>query len=70
MTRKKCLGIPERDIYKNKFFRGACGANGDFFYDSLFNGNVNFDGGGDVGNVSFFKSIWGRDRVVELVYMP
>jgi hypothetical protein len=45
-------------------------ANGDFFYDSRFNGNVNFDGGGDVGHVSFFKSIWGRDRVVEPVYMP
>jgi hypothetical protein len=32
-------------------------ANGDLFYDAWFNGNVNFDCGGDVGHVSFFKSI-------------
>jgi hypothetical protein len=56
MTQKKCLDILEREIYI-EFFRGVCDANGDFFYDSLFNGNVNFDGGGDVGHVSFFKSI-------------
>jgi hypothetical protein len=45
-------------------------ANGDFLYDSWFNGNVNFDSGGNVGHVAFFKSIGGRDRVVEPVYMP
>jgi hypothetical protein len=61
--------LKERFV-SNEFFRGACDANGDFFYDSLFNGNVNFDSGGDVGHVSFFKIIWGRDRVVEPVYMP
>jgi hypothetical protein len=53
-----------------EFLRGSCSSNGDFFYDSQFDGNVDFDGGGDIGHVAFFKSIWGRDRVVELVYIP
>jgi hypothetical protein len=49
---------------------GACSANGDFFYDSRFNGNVNFDDGGDVVHVVFFKNIWGKDSVFEIVNMP
>jgi len=53
-----------------EFLRGECDANGDFFYHSWFDGNVDFDGGGDIGHVSFFKSIEGKDRVVEPVYMP
>jgi hypothetical protein len=52
-----------------EFFRGACNTNGDFFYDSRFDGNINFDSGVNVGRVAFFKSIGGRDRVFELVYM-
>jgi hypothetical protein len=32
--------------------------------------NINFDSGGNVGHVAFFKSIVGRDRVGEPVYMP
>ena len=40
------------------------------FYDSQFDGNVDFDDGGDIGHVSLFKIIWGRDRVFELVYIP
>jgi hypothetical protein len=53
-----------------EFLRGACDVNGDLFYNSWFDGNVDFNGGGYIGHVSFFKSIWGRDRVVELVYIP
>jgi hypothetical protein len=60
--------MKERFI-SNDFLRRVCGANGDFFYDSWLNGNVNFDGGGDVLQIAFLKSIWGRDRVVEPVYM-
>jgi hypothetical protein len=55
----------KESFVRNEFFRGACGANGDLFYDSWFNGNANFDYGGDVGHVSIFKT----DSVVELVYM-
>ena len=53
-----------------EFLRGACGANGDFFYDAWFNVNVNFDYGGDVGHVPFFKIIGGRDRVFEPSIFP
>jgi hypothetical protein len=28
-----------------EFLRGECSANGDFFYDSRFDGNVDFEGG-------------------------
>ena len=52
------------------FFRSACGANGDFLDDSIFYGNVDFDGRGNVGHVTFFKSIRGRNGFVELVDMP
>jgi hypothetical protein len=55
----------KESFVSNTFFRGACSANGDFFYDSWLNGNVNFDSGGNVVHVSFFKRIWGRDRVIE-----
>jgi hypothetical protein len=60
----------KESFIRYEFLRGACGSNGDFFYDSLFDGNVNLDSGGDIGHVSFFKRIWGKDRVVEPVYMP
>jgi hypothetical protein len=53
-----------------EFLRGACDANGDFFDDSKFDGNVDFDSGGNVVHVAFFKSIGGIDKVVEPVYMP
>ena len=53
-----------------EFFRGACGANGDFLDDARFDGNIDFDSGGNVGHVAFFKIVGGRDRVVEPVYMP
>jgi hypothetical protein len=53
-----------------EFLRGACGSNGDFFYDACFYGNVNFDNGGNVGHVSFFKTIRSEDRVIEPVYVP
>jgi hypothetical protein len=54
----------------NDLFRGACNANGELFYDAWFDVNFNFYYGRDVGHVSFFKSIRGRDRVVELVNVP
>jgi hypothetical protein len=60
----------KESFISNDFCRGACGTNGDLFYDVWLNVNVNFDCGGDVGHVSFFKSIEGRDRVFELVNMP
>jgi hypothetical protein len=53
-----------------EFLGGTCGVNGDFLYDFWFDGNVDFDSGGNVGHVSFFKSIGGRDRVIEAIYMP
>jgi hypothetical protein len=60
----------EEGFIGGDFSRSACGANGDFLDDSIFYGNIDFDGGGDVGHISFFKSIGGRDGVVELVNMP
>jgi hypothetical protein len=36
----------------------------------FFYGNVDFDDWGNVGHVSFFKRIRGRNGVVELVDMP
>jgi hypothetical protein len=36
----------------------------------MFNGNVDFDGGGNVGHITFFKSIRGRNGIVELIYRP
>jgi hypothetical protein len=60
----------EENFVSYKFFRRACGTNGDFFYDSKFDGNTNLDSGGNFGHVSFFKSIKGGDRVIEPVYMP
>jgi hypothetical protein len=52
------------------FLKGAYDTNGDFFYDSRFDGNVDFGSGGDIDHVAFFKSGRGRDRGVEPVYMP
>jgi hypothetical protein len=60
----------EEGFVGGDFFRSACGANGGFIDDSIFYGNIDFDGRGNVGHISFFKSIRGRDRVVEPVYMP
>jgi hypothetical protein len=57
MTRKNISVFLKESFERCEFFRGACNANGDFFYDSRFNGNVDFDGGENVGHVSFFKSI-------------
>ena len=45
------------------FFRGALGAQGDIFFDSWFDRNVNFNGRRDVGHVSFFESIRCRDGI-------
>jgi hypothetical protein len=70
MIRKNVMVFLEEIFVSSMFFRIACGANGDFFYDSRFDGNINFDSGGNVGHVALFKSVGGRDRVVEPVYMP
>jgi hypothetical protein len=37
---------------------------------AIFDGNVDFDGQGNVGHVAFFKRIRGRNGVVEPVDMP
>ena len=50
--------------------RSASGSNGDFLNNSIFYGNVDFDGQGNVGHVAFFKSIRGRNGVFELVDRP
>jgi hypothetical protein len=60
----------EERFVSDEFFRGAYGANGDFLCDARFDGNINFDSGGNVGHISFLKSVEGRDRVIEPVYMP
>jgi hypothetical protein len=39
------------------FLRRACDVDGDFLYDPIFDGNVNFDGGGNIGHISFFESV-------------
>jgi hypothetical protein len=70
MTKRKYLGISERVLCKWKLLRGACNVYGDFFDDFEFDGNVNFDSGGNIVHLSFFKRIGARDRVVEPVYMP
>jgi hypothetical protein len=51
-------------------FLTARATHGNFFYESRFDGNINFDSGGNVSHVAFFERIRGRDNIVELVYMP
>jgi hypothetical protein len=68
--RKNIPVFLKESFVRSGFFKGACNANGYFFYNSRFNGNVDFYGGGDVGHVVIFKIIWDKDRVIELVYMP
>jgi hypothetical protein len=53
-----------------EFLKGACNTYSDFFYASWFHGNVDFDSGGNVGHVTFFKIIRSRDRVTETIYVP
>jgi hypothetical protein len=66
----KCVPIfLEEGYVGDDFFMRSCSANGDFFYDSGFDGNVDFDGGGNIGHIAFFESIRGRDRVFETIYM-
>jgi hypothetical protein len=60
----------EESFVSNEFFRRACSTDGDFFYEARFDGNINFDGGGNVVHIAFFKSIGGRDRVIKPIYMP
>jgi hypothetical protein len=33
-------------------------------------GNIYFDGWGNIGHISFLESVGGRDRVIEPIYMP
>jgi hypothetical protein len=47
----------EEGFIGGDFLRSACGANGDLLDDSIFDGNVDFDGWGNVGHVAFFKRI-------------
>jgi len=47
------------------FFRCASGTQGDIFFDSWFDRNVNFNGRRDIGHVSFFESIRCRDGIFE-----
>ena len=46
-------------------FWGALGTQGDIFFDSWFDRNVNFNGRRNVGHVSFFESIRCRDGIFE-----
>jgi hypothetical protein len=76
-ARHLCVGpgkdVPvflEESIVGSDFFRRACDANGNFLYDSRFDGNIDFDSGGNIGHISFFESIGGMDRVCEPIYMP
>jgi hypothetical protein len=52
------------------FLRSASGSNDDFFDDAIFNGNVDFDGGGNVSHITFFKSIRGRNGIFEPIDRP
>jgi hypothetical protein len=70
MIRKNISVFLEEGFIGGDFLRSECGANGDFLYDSIFDGNIDFDGGGNVGHISFFKSIRGMDGFVELIDMP
>jgi hypothetical protein len=60
----------KESFVSNDLFRGACGTYGDLFYNVWFNGNVNFDSGGDIGHVPLFKIMGGRDRIFEPVNVP
>jgi hypothetical protein len=60
----------EKGFVGSDLFRSACSANSDFLDDSIFDGNIDFDGRGNVGHIAFFKSIRGRDRIFEPVDMP
>jgi hypothetical protein len=60
----------EEGFVGGDFLRNTCSTNGDFLYNSISDGNIGFDGRGNVGHVAFLKSIRGRDGVAELVDMP
>jgi hypothetical protein len=70
MTRRKYPYIPEEGFICGDFLRSASSSNGDFFDNAFFNGNVDFDGGGNVGHIVIFKCIRGRNGIVEPVYRP
>jgi len=67
---KDVLVFLEESFAGGDFFKRACDANGDFLYNPRFNGNIDFDGGGNIGHITFFKSVRGRDRVIEPIYRP
>jgi len=60
----------EEGFVGDYFLRRTCSANGDFLDNSRFDGNIYFDGWGYIGHIAFLESIGGRDRVIELIYMP
>jgi hypothetical protein len=60
----------EEGFICDDFLRSSSSSNGDFFDDAIFDGNVDFNGWGNVGHVSFFKSIRGRNGVFEPVDRP
>ena len=52
------------------FLRSAGCSDDDFFDDSRFNGNVDFDGGGNVSQVTFFKRVRCRNGFIEPIDHP
>ena len=60
----------EEGFIGSDLLRSESGANDDFLDDSIFYGNINFDGRGNVGHMAFFKSTRGRDRVLNQSIYP
>jgi hypothetical protein len=60
----------EEGFLGSDFLRSASSANGDFLDDSIFYGNIDFNGRGNVCHVSFLKRITSWDGVVEPVDIP
>ena len=70
MTRQIYPETPEKGFVGRDFLRSASCSNDDFFDDAWFNGDVDFDGGGNVSQISFFKSVGGRNGIVEPIDRP
>jgi hypothetical protein len=49
---KDVLVFLEERFVGGDFFRRACNANGNFHYDSRFDGNIDFYGGGNIEHIA------------------
>jgi hypothetical protein len=60
----------EEGFVCGNLLRGASGSDDDFFDDTTFDGNVDFDGGGNIGHITLLKSVRGGNRILEPIDSP